>query len=163
MNSAKLPAYSIAIGGIVTLAVIMGIGRFVYTPILPFMISNGIINESQAGVIATANYAGYLIGAFSAAWIKLPGGIRFWFIIALLFSTFSTFAMGFTQNVILFGSIRLISGLASAYAFIFCATLIVRRLAKLDATHLSGVHFMGVGIGISGSALVDFCPCQPWL
>ena len=154
MNSARLPAYSIAIGGIITLAVIMGIGRFVYTPILPFMISNGIINESQAGVIATANYSGYLIGAFSAAWVKLPGGIRFWFIVALIFSTFSTFAMGFTQNVILFGLIRLISGLSSAYAFIFCATLIVRRLAKLDATHLSGVHFMGVGIGISGSALL---------
>ena len=154
MNSTKLPAYSIALGGIITLAVVMGIGRFVYTPILPFMISNGIINESQAGVIATANYAGYLIGAFSAAWLKLPGGIRFWFIVALIFSTFSTFAMGFTQNVILFGLIRLISGLASAYAFIFCATLIVRQLARLDATHLSGVHFMGVGIGISGSALL---------
>ncbi len=154
MNSTRLTAYSIAIGGIVTMAVIMGIGRFVYTPILPFMISSGVINESQAGIIATSNYAGYLIGAFSAAWIKLPGGIRFWFIIALLFSVLSTLAMGFTQNPILFGLIRFISGLASAYAFIFCATLIVQRLAKLESSHLSGTHFMGVGIGIAGSALL---------
>ena len=154
MTKGRLPAYSIAIGGIVTLAVIMGIGRFVYTPILPFMISSGVINESQAGVIATANYAGYLVGAFSAAGVKLPGGIRFWFIVALIFSTLSTLAMGFTHNPILFGLIRFISGLASAYAFVFCATLIVQRLAKLEAMHLSGVHFMGVGIGISGSALL---------
>ena len=154
MSSARISAYSIAIGGIVTLAVIMGIGRFVYTPIIPFMISNGIIDEAQAGLIATSNYAGYLIGAFSAAWIKLPGGIRFWFIVALIFSTISTLAMGFTQNVIMFGLIRFVSGLASAYAFIFCATLIVKRLTKLNATHLSGVHFMGVGIGISGSAIL---------
>ena len=154
MNTARISAYQIAIGGIVTMAVIMGIGRFVYTPILPFMISSGIVNEAQAGVIATSNYAGYLLGAFSAAWIKLPGGIRFWFIIALLFSTLSTLAMGYTHNVMMFGLIRFVSGLASAYAFIFGATLIVQRLVKLEATHLSGVHFMGVGIGIAGSAIL---------
>ena len=154
MNTARISAYQIAIGGIVTMAVIMGIGRFVYTPILPFMITSGIVNEAQAGVIATSNYSGYLLGAFSAAWIKLPGGIRFWFIIALLFSTLSTLAMGFTHNVMMFGLIRFVSGLASAYAFIFGATLIVQRLVKLEATHLSGVHFMGVGIGIAGSAIL---------
>ena len=49
------------------LAAAMGIGRFVYTPILPLMTAHAHLTTQSAGQLATANYVGYLVGAVAAA------------------------------------------------------------------------------------------------
>ena len=49
------------------LAAAMGIGRFVYTPILPLMTAQAHLAVQSAGQLATANYVGYLVGAVAAA------------------------------------------------------------------------------------------------
>jgi hypothetical protein len=53
-------------GGVVALAVAMGIGRFAFTPLLPLMLRDGTLDAAGAAEWAAANYIGYLIGALTA-------------------------------------------------------------------------------------------------
>jgi acyl-CoA synthetase (AMP-forming)/AMP-acid ligase II len=41
----------------------MGIGRFAFTPLLPMMLHDGVIELPAASWLATANYVGYWLGA----------------------------------------------------------------------------------------------------
>jgi len=45
------------------LAGAMGVGRFVFTPVLPLMEAQAHLTSAQASTLATSNYLGYLIGA----------------------------------------------------------------------------------------------------
>lgn len=60
------------IGGIFALVIAMGIGRFSYTVILPYMQEALEFSRSTAGYLATSNYLGYLVGAWVAG--RLPIG-----------------------------------------------------------------------------------------
>lgn len=57
----------------IALIMAMGIGRFSLTPQLPHLISEGQIDLTGAGLIAAANYLGYLIGALDAIRARRPG------------------------------------------------------------------------------------------
>ena len=81
---------SLALGGLVALAAAMGIGRFVYTPILPFMVEALGLSTAQAGLIASANFAGYLAGALTAATPLLRGSPRGWLLGAIAGSALTT-------------------------------------------------------------------------
>lgn len=56
----------------IALMMAMGIGRFSLTPQLPHLISEGQIDLTGAGLIAAANYLGYLLGALDAMRARRP-------------------------------------------------------------------------------------------
>lgn len=132
----------------------MGIGRFVYTPILPFMQEALGLTPSQAGLIASANFLGYLLGALAASKSHLPGDRRTWFLSALAVSAATTAAMGLFDGIAVFLLLRFISGVASAFALIFSATYILEALAEEGRSKLSALFFAGVGVGIVVSSLL---------
>ncbi len=134
------------------MAVGIGIGRFVYTPILPPMLAALGLSKETAGLIASANFAGYLVGALGAARTALPGSRRGWLLGALVVSAASTGAMGFSESVATFMALRFVGGVASALALILSSALVLDRLAEVGRPGLSALHFAGVGIGIAVSA-----------
>ncbi|WP_244284758.1 MULTISPECIES: YbfB/YjiJ family MFS transporter [unclassified Pannonibacter] len=157
MTSAAPSAASpvrLALGGLLSLAAAMGIGRFVYTPVLPFMIGQVPLSKADGGLIASANFLGYLVGALAASSGSLPGSRRMWFIGSLVASSALSFAMAWTDSIPVFMLLRFLAGLASAFAFVFSAALILDRLAQAGRPGLSALYFSGVGAGIAGSALI---------
>ena len=145
---------ALALGGLLTMAAGVGIGRFVYTPILPPMVEALGLSKSEAGLIASANFVGYLAGALLAAWPGLPGSRRGWLMAGLAANAAALAAMGFTTSLTVFLVLRLIAGIASAFALVFSSALVLDRLAQAGRSSLSAVHFAGVGSGIALSAAV---------
>ena len=143
-----------AIGGLIALAVAMGVGRFVYTPILPFMEQSLGLTKAEGGLLASANFLGYLLGALGASFSALPGGRRTWFLAALAVSALTTGAMGASSSMAAFLGLRFLGGVASAFVLVFSSALVLDRLAVAGRPGLSAVHFAGVGCGIAVSAVL---------
>ena len=138
----------------VALGAAVGVGRFVYTPILPFMEAGIGLTKAEAGLIASANYLGYLLGALGASWRTLPGDRRTWFVAALGLSALTTGVMGLADTMAMFLALRLIGGVASAFVLVFASALVLDRLAAAGRPGLSALHFAGVGCGIALSAVL---------
>ncbi len=136
----------IAIAGMLTLAVAMGIGRFAFTPILPMMQQDTGLSLAAAGWLASANYIGYFLGAASALWIRFSAEkvIR----VALIVIAITTAAMGMVENLFAWLILRGLAGVASAWVLIFAATWVLQKLAVYGRPGLSGLLFGGVGLGI---------------
>jgi len=142
------------IGGIFALVIAMGIGRFSYTVILPYMQETFEFSRATAGYLATSNYLGYLVGAWVAG--RLPiGNKRILFLqITLVISILTTAFMGFTNVINIWYLLRFISGVVSAFIFVVITSLILDQLASSSHMHLSGLFYSGVGIGIALSAVI---------
>jgi len=136
------------------MAVAMGVGRFVYTPILPEMLAQGAVDPAGAGWLAGGNFLGYLLGAMAA-------GGRFWFgmrrpifAFALAASVATTLAMAVFDAFWVMMALRFLSGLASAFAMIFVSSIVLDWLAGRGRPDLAWLHFGGVGVGIAVSAIL---------
>jgi predicted MFS family arabinose efflux permease len=143
----------LAWAGLISLAAGMGIGRFVYTPILPPMAEALHLTAAEAGWIASANFAGYLVGAMLAAG-PLPGTPRAWLMTGLVASALTTAAMALTTSVAMFSLIRTLAGVASALVLVCGSTVVLERLSAAGRADLAGRHFAGVGAGIALSAIL---------
>ncbi len=140
--------------GIAALTIAVGIGRFSYTPILPYMISELNLTTTEAGLIASSNYLGYLLGSLIPIFPKFPKNIRSIFIYSIFISIISLFAMGLTNTFEVFILIRFIHGVFSAFVLILGTSLIVSHVQKKGKLFLGTAHFSGVGLGMALSAIV---------
>lgn len=154
MNETPASPLRFALAGMVAMAVAMGIGRFVYTPILPGMMEELHLSAGDAGLIASSNYLGYLLGAFTAAGGWAHGRERVVMLAALAASGILAGLMGFTDSTLAFLVIRFFAGVASAFVIVFLAAIVFSHLAVAGRNGLQALHFGGVGLGIAGSSLM---------
>jgi predicted MFS family arabinose efflux permease len=145
---------ALAFGGLAAMAAALGIGRFVYTPILPAMLGALGWSKADAGLIASANFLGYLIGALLAGQPSVAARPRFWLLTALAISAVSTAAMAIPSDIASFAAIRFVGGAASAFVIVCASALVLQRLSFSGRGSLSVIHFAGVGFGIMISAIL---------
>jgi predicted MFS family arabinose efflux permease len=143
---ARRSALTIALAGLIALAVAMGIGRFAFTPILPMMQEDAGVSIAMGGWLASANYAGYLAGALSVIWWRVGAttGIR----VGLAAIGLSTLAMGLVHHLAVWLVLRALAGVASAWVLIYVSAWCLERLALLGRPTLSNTVYAGVGAGI---------------
>jgi MFS family permease len=135
------------------LAAGMGVGRFVYTPILPLMHSRAGLSTGAGANLATANYSGYLVGALAG--ILAPALIRSRTVLraSLILLTGTLAAMPLTHSTTVWSLLRLLAGVASALVFVVAAGSLLHHLRD-HPPHLAGWAFGGVGGGIALSGLL---------
>lgn len=143
-----------AIAGLIAMAAAMGIGRFVYTPILPGMMEGLSLGVPDAGLIASANYLGYLAGALLAAGGWAHGMDRRIMLAGLGVNFLLLAVMGVSDTLPAFLVLRFLAGVASAFVMVFMSSIVFSRLALAGRGDLQALHFGGVGGGIALSALL---------
>lgn len=139
------------------LAAGMGVGRFVYTPILPLMQTRAGLSAAAGADLATANYAGYLLGALAG--ILVPALVRSRAVLrgSLIVLTATLAGMPLTHSTTVWAALRLVAGVASALVFVVAAGSLLQHL-RTHPPHLSGWAFGGVGAGIALSGLLVLVP-----
>lgn len=141
---------ALCIGGALSLAVAMGIGRFAFTPVLPLMVREGQLDVTAGGWIAAANYVGYLAGALTAG--KLPWRATQLTLLGLMLTALLTAAMAW-PSVWLWGVWRFLAGMASAWVFVATAVWCLGALAQAGKSQAAGCVYAGVGSGIALAGL----------
>jgi MFS family permease len=148
------PVTRLLLGGLLTLAVVMGVGRFYYTPLLPLMQRDFGIGTATAGLLGSVNFAGYFAGSIGAVFVP-RGPVRLLvFRSAVLVSIATTMGMGFTESLPAWIVLRALAGIASAFGMILAAAFLAEALVAIEEPGLIGWVFGGVGAGIAASGLV---------
>lgn len=152
------------VGGMAALAAAMGIGRFAFTPLLPWMQADAGFDNAAAGWIAGLNYLGYLVGVLAAGLVEDATLRRRVLGLALAGVVATTALMALPGPVALWGAVRLLAGIASAGAFVMASASVVTVLAAQGRGHLAGLPYGGVGLGIAGSGVLVAvaAPLQGW-
>jgi MFS family permease len=135
------------------MAVGMGVGRFVYTPILPLMIARAGLSPQWGAAIATANYAGYLAGAMTG--VAAPALLRSRTVYrsSLIVVVVTLALMPVVTGDARWAALRFVAGCASALIFMVAASALLTGL-RARSEHLVGHGFGGVGAGIAASGVL---------
>jgi predicted MFS family arabinose efflux permease len=152
MKQGQKSSIGLALGGLLAMAAAIGIGRFVYTPILPIMLEGLGWSKAAAGLVASFNFLGYLIGALLSVRPIAANAQRRSLIVALLVSAATTLGMAVPSHIVVMMVLRLLGGAASAFVIVLASTFVLARLSAAERGSLSAIPFAGVGVGIMVSA-----------
>jgi predicted MFS family arabinose efflux permease len=139
--------------GWAALAAAMGVGRFVYTPILPLMHEQAGLSRQAGADLATANYVGYLVGAVIMILVpRLTRSVAA-FRASMLVLAGSLALMPTSTSVPVWAELRCVAGVTSGLVFISAAGALLAGLRE-HRHHLVGWGFGGVGAGIALSGVL---------
>lgn len=145
---------SLLLSGMFMLIVGLGVARFAFTSLLPPMLEHRL-TLNFAGVLASINYIGYLVGAFFAIFVKSPTYkvhfLRFGMFICIV----TTAVLGLHTDDLIWIIARVLAGFGSALLVIIGSSLVMSRLHFEDKTKAMGIHFSGLGFAIVITELLN--------
>lgn len=147
----KRQQVGVLFGGILLLVIAMGISRFAFTPILPYMRQDVGFSFEAAGYLASSNYIGYFIGALWAGFIYRQRKSVLLF--SVILNVLSIILMGIIDSYMVWIVFRLIAGITGGLIFVLTSSIIMDYLAQHFLTKWSGYVFSGIGLGIALSGL----------
>ena len=156
-----MKAWRLAAAGLVSLSVAMGIGRFAFTPLLPMMLADGVLDLPTASWLASSNYFGYLVGALLCTfqpwiWRRLgspppprpPVVVR----AGLIATVVLTLGMAL-QLPAAWPLLRFAAGVASAFVFVYTSGWCLAQLSLRGVPAMGALIYAGPGGGIVLSGL----------
>src|SRR5690606_31565053 len=134
--------------GSAALAVVHALGRFSFTPLLPYFIEDHMLTITQGADLATVNYIGYLIGALIAVRYSGPNVIKKFLLSGLLGNAFITVTQYFTSHIELLLVLHLFTGITNSIVFVLAPALSLEWLISKIKAHISGLVYFGVSVGL---------------
>jgi len=140
--------FSVLAAGAVVLLVVHGLGRFIYTPLLPYLVDDGQFSAANGAAVATWNYLGYLMGAMLAIrWHRIDQ-IRTLLPVSLAVHVITTLVITQTDNLAFISASRWLNGVANGMVFVHAPALILEWLVLRNRSSRSGLVYIGVGLGL---------------
>ena len=147
---------AIAFIGLYCMAVVMGYGRFLFTATLPDIMVQLSLSTTIAGWLASINYIGYFIGALIAMFVPQRStwqAMMLWTVVSVVTTMLLVVP---DMSLSLWYMIRLLAGIASGIAMILSSSFVIQSLTLARRSVLSAVHYAGIGVGISASAILTW-------
>ena len=157
-----LKAWQVTLGGICGLVLTIGLARFAYTPLLPALQLQTGLSDAAAGTLAAVNYAGYMTGALTAAWMDDVRWRHRFYSMGLWMALLTTAAMALSDWLPGWMVLRYIGGLCGATGMLLGSGLVLGWLMRQGHRPELGLHFIGIGLGIVVSALGAWGLSQVW-
>eukprot|EP01155_Anaeramoeba_flamelloides_P042268 Anaeramoba_flamelloidesc36051_g1_i2.p1 GENE.c36051_g1_i2~~c36051_g1_i2.p1 ORF type:complete len:368 (+),score=-12.09 c36051_g1_i2:3-1106(+) len=145
--------FNILLAGILSIVIGVGVARFAFTTLLPPMLED-FISISDAGILASINFAGYLAGAIFSIFLKDIHSKVKYFRIGIVVDIICTLVLAYSKDENLWFISRLIAGFASAMVLIVGGSLVMEKLNMSDKTKAMGIHFTGIGTAIASCDLI---------
>ncbi|CAI6151987.1 MAG: hypothetical protein SPLUMA2_SPLUMAMAG2_01350 [uncultured Sulfurimonas sp.] len=113
------------------------------------------LSVTQAGILASLNFFGYLSGALFSVSLKNIQKKVFYFRLGIILSILTALILGTTHSEILWIVSRVLAGFGSAMILLVGASLVMLKLNLEFKTKAMGIHFSGIGFAIIISELVS--------
>jgi predicted MFS family arabinose efflux permease len=152
-SPSAVTGWSLAVRSAAALAAAMGVGRFVFTPLLPLMEQQAHLAPPNAGLLASANYFGYLAGALLGVVLPWTSRSRLALRVAGVVLVLSLLLMPVSEDLAFWIPVRTVAGAASAVVFMVAGNALLAGVPR-NAPHIAGWAYGGVGAGIAGSGLL---------
>lgn len=137
-----------ALAASLILAIGMGFGRFAFTGLYPVMVNDGFLTVHGGTLAASANYAGYLLGALLVSNAK-PVHARSLCIRATVGSIVCMALLGLLHSAAMIIAVRGLAGICSAVSMVAASLWLLQHMGQ---GHSAPVLYAGVGAGIVLSA-----------
>lgn len=144
-------AWFAAIAGLCGSLVAIGLARFAYTPLIPPLIEAHWFSSADAITLGAANLAGYLFGALLGRPLAQMLSSRWALRLLMLVATVGFFACAYPLSVAWFFVWRFLSGISGGSIMVLVATSILPHIRIDKRSFVSGIIFLGLGLGIAAS------------